>query len=381
MATIEDYKKLTEQFIVDPSVKITNLAIEPWTPYWRTNNFIQNSFSRLLAYDKTAAEWERLLTDGSGRLFSKGFTDGSEWNFTQTANLSPVLFDQFAIDGALDSDYWTVTGNVIKKDNVLKIFTGGEITSKVTTNTGVFSTYGKLARGPTSDYVNRFGFEGHGTAIVFDISSTAFRALCYTPEGMSAVNLSWDPLYLTENRTYRINWKTGVAEFFIDNKKVATISEYVPETACNIYLENNGLEAGTLELAYLEVGIQTSISLSPLGNKINLNDREFSITNVMKAQEIPDASIVTHDGVDLAGYSGKSVLIDVNGTATIYYQFSSDNENWFDLYTSADAAVTTAIANQKKAVPIDDVTRYFRVLVYNVSGSALTANITIMGLV
>lgn len=67
-ALIQERKKLQDQGIVTPEVWVRDLHIEPSTPYFRTNNFIQNTLARLVGWYPSAADWRRLIIDAQGRL-------------------------------------------------------------------------------------------------------------------------------------------------------------------------------------------------------------------------------------------------------------------------------------------------------------------------
>ena len=45
-------KKLMDQQIIDPNAALPRLAVEPFTPYFRTNNFIQRTWTKVFAQGK-----------------------------------------------------------------------------------------------------------------------------------------------------------------------------------------------------------------------------------------------------------------------------------------------------------------------------------------
>ena len=67
-ALLQERKKLQDQGIVTPEVWVRDLHIEPSTPYFRTNNFIQNTLARLVGWYPRREDWRRLLCDAQGRL-------------------------------------------------------------------------------------------------------------------------------------------------------------------------------------------------------------------------------------------------------------------------------------------------------------------------
>jgi len=64
----EEPKRNVEQLLQDSSVFIKDMRIEPYTPLLRTNNFLQNTLSRLLGYSPTERKMIKLKCDEEGRL-------------------------------------------------------------------------------------------------------------------------------------------------------------------------------------------------------------------------------------------------------------------------------------------------------------------------
>lgn len=67
-ALLQERKKLQDQFIVTPEVWVREMHLEPSTPYFRSNNFIQNTLARLVGWYPLAKDWRRLIIDAQGRL-------------------------------------------------------------------------------------------------------------------------------------------------------------------------------------------------------------------------------------------------------------------------------------------------------------------------
>lgn len=67
-ALLQEQKKLQDQIVVAPDVWVREMHIEPPTPYFRTNNFIQNTLSRLVGWYPTQEDWRRIIIDAQGRL-------------------------------------------------------------------------------------------------------------------------------------------------------------------------------------------------------------------------------------------------------------------------------------------------------------------------
>lgn len=93
-------KKLTDQLIINPNFKISGLITDPYTPYFRTNNFIQQTASRIFGYDPTEGveEWFALRTDSEGRLLvSPTETTGAWFRLKDRDNIRTTIFEDFSI--------------------------------------------------------------------------------------------------------------------------------------------------------------------------------------------------------------------------------------------------------------------------------------------
>lgn len=67
-ARLNQLKTLQDQFLVSPEVIIRDIHVQPYTPYFRTNNFIQNTFARLAGWYPTSEDWRRIIVDAQGRV-------------------------------------------------------------------------------------------------------------------------------------------------------------------------------------------------------------------------------------------------------------------------------------------------------------------------
>lgn len=84
-------KKTVEQLLQDPSVFIHEMRIEPHTPLMRTNNFLQNTLSRLLAYSPTLRSMVKVKADNSGRLeMYEGMPGNEETRITWYGKVTDV---------------------------------------------------------------------------------------------------------------------------------------------------------------------------------------------------------------------------------------------------------------------------------------------------
>lgn len=77
---IEEQKRTVDQWILDPNIFIKDLPLDPTTKWIKTNNFVQQTISRMLGYDYTNNEWVRMRIDSNGRLEVAGVTTLSQAN-------------------------------------------------------------------------------------------------------------------------------------------------------------------------------------------------------------------------------------------------------------------------------------------------------------
>ena len=67
---IVEKKRTMDQFILDPNIFVKDFPLDPWTPFLKTNNFVQQTISRILAYSPDEEKWVRLKVDEDGRLIT-----------------------------------------------------------------------------------------------------------------------------------------------------------------------------------------------------------------------------------------------------------------------------------------------------------------------
>lgn len=100
---------------------------------------------------------------------------------------------------------------------------------------------------------------------------------------------------------------------------------------------------------------------------------------VMDAVSVPSGNVGTHNGVDISGYDKVSLNVKTTGAATVYYQLSDDNVNWYDPVTVADAAISYAVNNISRNIPVDRNGKYLRVVFNNTAGAANVCTAVIQG--
>jgi len=69
-ARISEKKKTFDQLVLDPNIFVKDFPLDPWTPYLKTNNFVQQTISRILGYSDTEEKWVRIKIDSEGRLIT-----------------------------------------------------------------------------------------------------------------------------------------------------------------------------------------------------------------------------------------------------------------------------------------------------------------------
>jgi len=77
--------KLTDQIIQSENILIKDFPVIPWTPYYKTNNFIQGTFSRMFGFSTEESKWIRMLVNKEGGLlFSGEFLTSEPLAFTKS---------------------------------------------------------------------------------------------------------------------------------------------------------------------------------------------------------------------------------------------------------------------------------------------------------
>lgn len=74
---IDEKKKTQDQLVLDPNVQIKDFPVDPWTPYFKSNNFIQQGVNRILGFSTGDGKWVRLKVDSEGRLEVAGISSAN----------------------------------------------------------------------------------------------------------------------------------------------------------------------------------------------------------------------------------------------------------------------------------------------------------------
>ncbi len=94
----EELKKLLDQRVLDPSLRVDEIPIQPFTPHYRTNNFIQNTLSRLFARYVAGERWRYLTVDANDRLLVSTIQGSYDRNDTKSGNAPDAYGAAIAFD-------------------------------------------------------------------------------------------------------------------------------------------------------------------------------------------------------------------------------------------------------------------------------------------
>lgn len=112
------------------------------------------------------------------------------------------------------------------------------------------------------------------------------------------------------------------------------------------------------------------------------------VKNIMLSRNSADLEIISDlvidanatlilPSLDVAEYSGKTLLVSTSGNCTVYPQFSYDETNWYDWCDAAGVAISYAVNNVKKAIGINDFCHYLRFTVKNETAAAVTVSASV----
>lgn len=116
----DEQKRLVEQIITDPKFLLQNVDLSPYTPFLRTNNFVQQTASRLFAYNPTEEKWTRLYTDDEGRLvLSPEVTDGAQIYLKDREFVTTTVFDGITLPGLTAATHVGIDSSGYIKKSIL----------------------------------------------------------------------------------------------------------------------------------------------------------------------------------------------------------------------------------------------------------------------
>jgi len=123
------------------------------------------------------------------------------------------------------------------------------------------------------------------------------------------------------------------------------------------------------------------VILSPTetdGARVAIKDRNEMIVKIFDSTPIPAYTAAVHAPVDVTGFNKKTLLVETNGSTTVYFQFSHDGISWYDWNTTAGTDVTLACNTEKVAFAVDDYTKYIRLIVHNATAAVVTCTLTLL---
>ena len=100
-------RQLIDQIAIDPSLRVDGIEIQPFSPHFRTNNFVQNTLSRLFARNVSGEKWRWLTVDANDRLLVSTIAGSFENNDTKTGTAADTYGTNIAFDQvATRMDIW-----------------------------------------------------------------------------------------------------------------------------------------------------------------------------------------------------------------------------------------------------------------------------------
>lgn len=122
-------------------------------------------------------------------------------------------------------------------------------------------------------------------------------------------------------------------------------------------------------------------TVATIGASIFLRNREAKDVTIFTDRVLSDLTAATHDGVDFSGYSSKLIMVKSTGAVTVYPQASNDKTTWYDLVDSSGNALSVTVNRVTKAIEWTEPAHYFRCVVVNTSGAAVTVSMLYHGIV
>jgi len=98
LARIDAQKQLIDQIIRDPEVLIDGFQALPHTNFLKTNNFVQQTASRLYGKNPSVKKWFPINTDDSGRLLlSPAKSDGAQIFLKDRNFIDDVVMNEISL--------------------------------------------------------------------------------------------------------------------------------------------------------------------------------------------------------------------------------------------------------------------------------------------
>lgn len=112
-----------------------------------------------------------------------------------------------------------------------------------------------------------------------------------------------------------------------------------------------------------------------------LGRRETNTIEILDSESVAAGGTITHSAVHSGNYAGLTVLISTDQDCSVWVQFSNDQTNWYSLTDAAGTTLKYNVNNEKKAIGVNDISDYIRIVIYNNAGSSATIDLDLVGLV
>lgn len=112
-----------------------------------------------------------------------------------------------------------------------------------------------------------------------------------------------------------------------------------------------------------------------------LGRRETNTIEVLDAESVVASGTITHTVIDTGNFSGLTALISTDQDCTVWIQFSNGKSDWYTLTDAAGTNLQYSVNNEKKAIGINDVSNYVRVVIQNNAASAAIIDLDLVATV
>ena len=128
---LDEQKRLIEQIIRDPTFQLDGVFFDPYTPYLRSNNFVQQTASRIFGFNTGIKKWFPLSTDSLGRvLLSSDPIDGAQIFLKDRNFTDAVVMDGVVVPASSSITHDGVDVSSLSRKSVL-ISSSGDVTVRV----------------------------------------------------------------------------------------------------------------------------------------------------------------------------------------------------------------------------------------------------------
>ncbi len=180
----------------------------------------------------------------------------------------------------------------------------------------------------------------------------------------------WTPYFRTNNFIQRslsilLGFNSSVNEFQLIGVDSSNRMRFKGEVG-----STDGTSDGTLKFLRTDSGGRLLVSSE--------EDLKEDIT-LIDDVTVAESGTATHAGVDVGMHTEKTLLVETNRSMTVYMQGSTDNVNFYDLKTIADADVSHNCNNEKILISVPFYCHFFRVLIQNTAGGSGLVTARLMG--